>query len=83
MQACIDDTVCPFDNIIVYEKKKENDKNTKIGKNVKKSKRISFHEMKEYGMILQMNWKKMTDNGGTYEKIRFKSTDVWNLFDRI
>ena len=44
---------------------------------------ISFHEMKEYGMILQMNWKKMTDNGGTYEKIRFKSTDVWNLFDRI
>ncbi len=55
----------------------------KIGKNVKKSKRISFHEMEEYGMILQMNWKKMTDNGGTYEKIRFKSTDVWNLFDRI
>lgn len=39
--------------------------------------------MEEYGMILQMNWKKMTDNGGTYEKIRFKSTDVWNLFDRI
>ena len=39
--------------------------------------------MKEYGMILQMNWKKMTDNGDTYEKIRFKSTDVWNLFDRI
>ena len=55
----------------------------KSGKMSKKSKRISFHEMKEYGMILQMNWKKMTDNGGTYEKIRFKSTDVWNLFDRI
>lgn len=51
----------------------------KIGKNVKKSKRISFHEMEEYGMILQMNWKKMTDNGGTYEEIRFKSTDVWIL----
>jgi len=30
-------------------------------------------------MILQMNWKKMTDNGGTYEEIRFKSTDVWIL----
>ena len=55
----------------------------KIGKNVKKSKRISFHEMEEYGMILQMNQKKMTDNGGAYEKIRFKSTDVWSLFDRI
>ena len=26
---------------------------------------------------------KMTDNGGAYEKIRFKSTDVWSLFDRI
>ena len=64
-------------------KRKNTRKNTKIGKNVKKSKRISFHEMEEYGMILQMNWKKMTDNGGTYEKIRFKSTDVWNLFDRI
>ena len=22
---------------------------------------------------------KMTDDGGTYEKIRFKSTDVWIL----
>lgn len=47
-----------------------------------KNNRISFHEMEEYGMILQMNRKKMTDNG-TYEKIRFKSTDVWSLFDRI
>ena len=44
-----------------------------------KNNRISFHEMEEYGMILQMNWKKMTDNGGTYEEIRFKSTDVWIL----
>ncbi len=26
---------------------------------------------------------KMTDDGGIYEEIRFKSTDVWNLFDRI
>lgn len=48
-----------------------------------KNNRISFHEMEEYGMILQMNRKKMKDNGGTYEKIRFKSTDVWSLFDRI
>lgn len=55
----------------------------KLGKNVGKNNRISFHEMEEYGMILQMNRKKMKDNGGTYEKIRFKSTDVWSLFDRI
>lgn len=25
-------------------------------------------KMEEYGMILQMNWKKMTDNGGTMKK---------------
>ena len=55
----------------------------KLGKMSEKNNRISFPEMEEYGMILQMNRKKMTDNGGTYEKIRFKSTDVWNLFDRI
>lgn len=30
----------------------------KLGKNVEKNNRISFHEMEEYGMILQMNWKK-------------------------
>lgn len=30
----------------------------KLGKNVGKNNRISFHEMEKYGMILQMNWKK-------------------------
>ena len=34
-------------------------------------------------MILQLNRKKMTDHGAPYEKIRFKSKDVWSLFDRI
>ena len=30
----------------------------KLGKNVGKNNRISFHETEKYGMILQMNWKK-------------------------
>lgn len=44
----------------------------KPGKMSEKNNRISFHEMEEYGMILQMNPGKMTGNGGAYEKIRFK-----------
>ena len=35
-------------------------------------------------MILQSELEnKMTDDGGIYEEIRFKSTDVWILLDRI